>query len=77
MVYFKSFQWRGGGPGGCPWSEGTVGKDAVGLLRKSGYAGPVCLHVEYLKGKVTEPGALKEAVEATRKDFATLRQWWA
>jgi hypothetical protein len=58
-------------------SEGTVGKDAVALLRKSAYAGPVCLHVEYLKGKVTDPGALKEAIVATRKDFATLRQWWA
>jgi hypothetical protein len=54
-----------------------VGKDSVSLLRKSGYAGPVCLHVEYLKGKVTDPGALQAAIEATRKDFATLRQWWA
>jgi hypothetical protein len=60
-------------PVGCPLAEGNVGKDSVALLRKSGYSGPVCLHVEYLKGKVTEPGALKAAVEATRKDFATLK----
>jgi hypothetical protein len=77
MVYFKSFQWQGRVPVGCPLSEGSVGKDAVALLRKSDYAGPVCLHVEYLKGKVTDQGGLKAAVEATRKDFATLRQWWA
>ena len=77
MVYFKSFRWQGRAPVGCPLSEGNVGEDSVALLRKSGYQGPVCLHVEYLKGKVTEPGALKAAVEATRKDFATLRQWWS
>ena len=77
MVYYKSFQWEGRVPVGCPLSEGSVGKDSVALLRKSGYAGPVCLHVEYLKGKVTDPGAMQAAVAATRKDFATLRQWWA
>jgi hypothetical protein len=54
-----------------------VGKDAVAQLRKSAYEGPVCLHVEYLKAKVTDAGALQAAVEATRKDFATLRQWWS
>jgi hypothetical protein len=47
------------------------------LLRKSGYAGPVCLHVEYLKGKVTDPDAFKVALDATRKDLATLKEWWA
>ena len=77
MVYFKSFRWEGRVPEGCPLAEGTVGKDAVALLRKTAYAGPVCLHVEYLKGKVTDPGALKVAIEATRKDFATLRDWWS
>ncbi len=77
MVYFKSFKWQGRVPEGCPLAEGSVGKDAVGLLRKSGYAGPVCLHVEYLKGKATDPAALKVALEATRKDFATLKEWWA
>jgi sugar phosphate isomerase/epimerase len=77
MVYFKSFQWQGRVPAGCPLAEGVVGPDSVALLRKSGYAGPVCLHVEYLKGKVTDPGALKAAVDASRKDFATLKEWWA
>jgi len=77
MVYFKSFTWKGRVPEGCPLSEGTVGKDAVVLLRKSRYTGPVCLHVEYLKGKVTDPGALKVAVDSTRKDFATLKEWWS
>jgi sugar phosphate isomerase/epimerase len=77
MVYFKSFTWKGRVPEGCPLSEGTVGKDAVVLLRKSRYSGPVCLHVEYLKGKVTDPGALKVAVDSTRKDFATLKEWWS
>jgi len=77
MAYFKSFQWQGRVPVGCPLSEGNVGKDSVSLLRKSGYSGPVCLHVEYLKGKITDAGALKAAHEATRKDFATLKEWWS
>ena len=77
MVYFKNFTWQGRVAEGCPLSEGRVGKDSVALLRKSGYAGPVCLHVEYLKGKVTDQGALKAAVDATRKDFATLKEWWS
>ena len=77
MVYFKNFTWQGRVAEGCPLSEGRVGKDSVALLRKSGYAGPVCLHVEYLKGKVTDQGALKAAMDATRKDFATLKEWWS
>jgi len=77
MVYFKNFAWQGRVPEGCPLAEGAVGKDAVALVRKSGFAGPVCLHLEYLKGAITDPGALKAAIEATRKDFATLREWWA
>lgn len=76
MVYFKNFNWQGRVAEGCPLAEGRVGKDSVALLRKSGYSGPVCLHVEYLKGKVTDQGALKVAEDATRKDFATLKEWW-
>jgi sugar phosphate isomerase/epimerase len=77
MVYFKNFKWQGRVPAGCPLAEGTVGKDAVALLRKAAYAGPACLHVEYLKDKVTDAGALKAALDATRQDFATLKEWWS
>jgi len=77
MVYFKNFTWQGRVPVGCPLADGVVAKDSVALLRKSGYAGPVCLHVEYLKGKVADAGALKVALEATRKDFSTLKEWWS
>ncbi|MEY3852640.1 MAG: hypothetical protein RI910_1620 [Verrucomicrobiota bacterium] len=77
MVYFKNFNWQGRLAEGCPLAEGRVSKDSVAQLRKSGYAGPVCLHVEYLKGKVTDQGGLKAAMDATRKDFATLKEWWA
>lgn len=77
MVYFKNFTWQGRVPVGCPLAEGVVAKDSVALLRKSGYAGPVCLHVEYLKGKAMDAGALKVALDATRKDLATLKEWWS
>lgn len=77
MVYFKSFKWQGRVPEGCPLAEGSVGRDAVTLLRKSAYTGPVCLHVEYLKGKATDKDGLAAALAATRQDFATLQEWWA
>ncbi len=77
MVYFKNFNWKGRLAEGCPLAEGTVGKVSVVLLRKSGYTGPICLHVEYLKGGVSSPEALRNALDCTRQDFATLKQWWA
>jgi hypothetical protein len=33
--------------------------------------------VEYLKGSVKDPDYLSKAIEATRTDIATLRNWWA
>jgi hypothetical protein len=33
--------------------------------------------VEYLKGKVTDPGYLETAIAATKKDMETLKSWWA
>lgn len=77
MAYFKNFQWQDRVPMGCPLAQGLVGRDSVAMLREFAFTGPVCLHVEYLKGKVTDPGALPVALEATRKDLATLRDWWA
>lgn len=77
MVYFKNFRWAGRVPEGCPLAEGQVGKDAVARLRTARFDGPVCLHVEYLKGDVATPERLRAAIESTRRDFATLREWWS
>lgn len=77
MAYFKDFAWKGRVPEGCPLGAGQVAPESVSRLREAGFAGPVCLHVEYLKGSVSDSSHVKEAVEATRRDFDVLRRWWS
>ena len=77
MALFKNFMWEGKGHKPAPLGEGVVGKPYVDQLKKLGYNGPVCLHVEYLKGKASDPEYLKSAIEATKRDIAVLREWWS
>ena len=76
-AYFKNFKWGEKQAEACPLGEGVVGKDYVTALKKLGYSGVVSLHVEYLKGSVKDPGYLEQAVAATKRDFAVLKEWWA
>jgi sugar phosphate isomerase/epimerase len=76
-AYFKNLKWGEKKAEGCPLGEGVVDKEYVKALKGIGYSGVVSLHVEYLKGSVKEAGYLEKAVEATKKDFATLKEWWA
>jgi sugar phosphate isomerase/epimerase len=77
MAYFKDFRWQGRVVESCALAEGVVDPGYVKLLKASAYRGPVCLHVEYLKGAVGEAGYLERAIEASRRDLATLRSWWS
>lgn len=77
MAYFKNFRWQGRVVEPCPLADGLVEAGYVKLLRTSAYQGPVCLHVEHLKGAVGEPGYLEKAIAASRADLATLRSWWS
>jgi sugar phosphate isomerase/epimerase len=76
-VYFKNLKWGEKKPEGCPLAEGVVDKSYVTALRGIGFNGVVSLHVEYLKGNVKDAGYLDTAVNATKKDFATLKEWWS
>ena len=77
MAYFKNFRWKGRAVDSCPLADGIIDAGYVKLLKASRYQGPVCLHVEYLKGAIGDPGYLDHAIEASRADLATLRAWWA
>jgi len=77
IAYFKNFVWEGHRHRSVPLGEGVVGKSYVDQLKSLDYRGPVCVHVEYLKGNVKDPDYLSKAIEATRTDIATLRNWWA
>jgi hypothetical protein len=77
MAYFKNFRWKGRAVEPCPLADGLIDAGYVKMLRAAAYPGPVCLHVEHLKGAVGDPGYLEKAIEASRADLATLRSWWA
>jgi sugar phosphate isomerase/epimerase len=76
-AYFKNLKWGEKKAEGCPLGEGVVDKNYVAALKKIGYNGVASLHVEYLKGSVKDPGYLEEAVKATKRDFAVLKEWWS
>jgi len=77
IAYFKNFKYEAKKLKNCSLGEGVVTKDSVTALKKTGYTGPISLHIEYLEGKVGDPANLKAAVEATKRDFAVLREWWS
>jgi sugar phosphate isomerase/epimerase len=78
MAYFKNFAWEGKGHRPTTLADGVVGRPYVERLKRSGFAGPVCLHVEYLPENTPKDTAyLKQAVATSRADLATLREWWA
>ncbi len=49
------------------------------MLMKTGYSGPISLHLEYLEGKASDPAVLKEFRAAHVRDLKTLHNWleWA
>lgn len=78
-VYFKDFKWEGRKAEGCPLGQGQVDPAFAKMLTQRGYAGPVSLHVEYLKGDVKDPAVMKEFREAHVRDLKVLKEWmdWA
>lgn len=55
-----------------PINEGAVDKEFYTLLKQSKFTGPISLHVEYLGHK--DPNHVGKIIEATRKDFAALKE---
>ena len=76
-VYFKDFNWEGRKAEGCPLGQGQVNPDFVKLVKERGFAGPISLHVEYLKGDPKSSEVLKEFREAHVRDLKVLKEWLA
>lgn len=70
VAYFKDFVWEGRKVKNVPLGSGLVDPKFGGVLRNSGFAGPISLHVEY--GSGTDKQVF---VDAFRRDFKTLREW--
>lgn len=76
-VYFKDFKWEGRKAEGCPLGQGQVSPDFAKLVKDRGFAGPISLHVEYLKGDPKSADVLKEFREAHVRDLKVLKEWLA
>ncbi|MBL9130664.1 MAG: sugar phosphate isomerase/epimerase [Verrucomicrobiaceae bacterium] len=74
-AYFKDYKWEGRKLVTCPLGEGQVDPKYGQMLMKSGYSGPISLHVEYLEGNAKDPAVLKTFREAHLRDVKTLRSW--
>ena len=74
-VYFKDFRWEGRKQETCPLGEGQVSPDFAKQLVKRAYAGPISLHVEYLKGNPRDAAVLKLFRESHVRDLKVLKEW--
>ena len=74
-MYFKDFQWQGRKSETCPLGQGQISPDFAKLLLQRQYAGPISLHLEYLKGDAKDPATLKEFRAAHLRDVKVLSEW--
>ena len=58
-----------------PLGEGQVDPVYCKMLMKTGYRGPISLHVEYLGGDPKDAAVLKGFREAHLRDMKTLKGW--
>ena len=72
-LYVKSFRWQDNKRDNCALADGIVDKKYPGQLIKSGYTGPINLHVEYLKPFTREN--VPNQIVAIKKDILTLKEW--
>jgi sugar phosphate isomerase/epimerase len=71
-VYVKDFVWGDKRPKNVPLGKGRVDKNFFNDVKRSGFAGPISLHVEYL-----DKAGVDENLAAMKSDLATLRKWLA
>ena len=79
MVAVKDFVWETAGDGWrtrmCPLGEGMVRwPEFFRLLARTGFDGPVSLHIEYDVGGKTRAARLDNALAAARKNLDFLRK---
>jgi sugar phosphate isomerase/epimerase len=67
---FKDFRWNGRKSQHVPLGTGQVDPQFCKMIRRSDFAGPVSVHVEYLP-----KGDAAANLAALKTDFATLRGW--
>ena len=76
-LYLKDYTWIKNKKTLVPLGQGNINSGYPRRLLKSGYTGPVNLHVEYLKPFSKEN--VPKQIAAIKRDAGTLRKWlrWA
>lgn len=70
-VFVKNARWEGRSAHDIPLGEtGVVDPKIFAMIRKSDFAGPLSLHVEYLP-----KGSVQENLDAIRRDLQALREY--
>ena len=72
-LYLKDYTWIENKKTLVPLGQGNIDSGYPRRLLKSGYTGPVNLHVEYLKPFSREN--VPKQIAAIKKDASTLRKW--
>jgi len=72
-LYVKDYTWIENKKTLVPLGHGNIDSGYPRRLLKSGYTGPVNLHVEYLKPFSKEN--VPKQIAAIKRDAATLRKW--
>jgi sugar phosphate isomerase/epimerase len=69
-VSVKDFVWKDRKSQHAPLGQGEVDPTFFKMLKRTDFAGPISVHVEYLP-----KGTAQENLAALKADLATLRQW--
>lgn len=72
-VYIKAPHWDDNTLTMGSLGDGALDQGFFKMLQQIQFSGPVNLHVEYLNHK--DPESVPATIEATKKDFATLKEW--
>lgn len=73
VVYVKDFVWHERKPGNVPLGQGRIDPAFFSMLTKSGYAGPISLHEEYLDHR--DASLVPAHWKAIHEDMQTLQAW--
>lgn len=71
-LFVKDFRWQERRVEDVPLGQGQVDKRFLERVKKSRFAGPISVHVEYL-----EQAGVEANTQALGRDLGTLRQWLA
>ncbi len=71
-IYIKDFVWNGRKTVNVPLGEGRVDPKFFSMLKKTSFAGPISLHMEYIDHR--DPKLINQSLAAIAKDIGALKK---